>query len=214
MNEIIASADGPGPGTNRTRPRKAIISRRPSRSSTGRCGRSSMTICSACSTSRATVHGGGDGPDGLYFQDTRFLSRLSLRLGGLRAAAARLGGARRQWRADRRSRQCRSARRGGPDLAAARQPLSRPAQVPARRHLLRAIPAAALRPAAGSRFRSRSPSTPISPTCSKCAASAGRGAGRCASSGSTSARVRFTYLGLDEIERRTTAPFRSARRTC
>src|SRR6186997_632187 len=28
------------------------------------------------------VHGGGDGPDGLYYQDTRFLSFLSLWLGG------------------------------------------------------------------------------------------------------------------------------------
>src|SRR5688572_11638923 len=28
-------------------------------------------------------HGGEDGPDGLYFQDTRFLSHLRLRLGGL-----------------------------------------------------------------------------------------------------------------------------------
>jgi glycogen debranching enzyme len=28
------------------------------------------------------IHGGGDGPDGLYYQDTRFLSALSLWLGG------------------------------------------------------------------------------------------------------------------------------------
>jgi hypothetical protein len=35
---------------------------------------------------------GGEGsPDGLYFQDTRFLSYLELRLGGLAAFAARLG---------------------------------------------------------------------------------------------------------------------------
>ena len=42
-----------------------------------------MTICSVCSTSRATCRGGEGGPDGLYFQDTRFLSGLELRLGGL-----------------------------------------------------------------------------------------------------------------------------------
>ena len=63
----------------RARRRKAIISRRPNRSSTGRCARSSMTICSACSTSRAiaTAARAGAGRP-LFHQDTRFLSGLSI----------------------------------------------------------------------------------------------------------------------------------------
>ena len=55
--------------------------------------------------------GGEGGPDGLFLEDTRFLSHLRVKLGGARSAAAQLGGARRQWRARRRSRQCRSPRR-------------------------------------------------------------------------------------------------------
>ena len=156
--------------------------------------------------------GGGDGPGRpLSIQDTRFLSGLALRLGGHGAAAARLGGARRQWRAGRRSRQCRSPRRRGQGLAAARyRSMLGRLKFLCGTHLLRADQAAALRSGraadpARDRVRRRF-RRPV------------RGARRApaaarhdeASRGSTIARVRFAYVGLDEIDALHDAPFRSA----
>ena len=51
-------------------------------------------------------------------------------------------------------------------------------QVPLRHRLLRADQGARLRPGRAQRSRSISPSPPISPICSRCAATGGRGAGR------------------------------------
>ena len=72
-----------------------------------------MTICSACSTSRAIAAAARDGAGRALLSGHALPLRARAADRRAGAAAARLGRARRQWRAGRRSRQCRPPRRGG-----------------------------------------------------------------------------------------------------